>query len=761
MNKHLGILWTLLRRVPLPSKLRGKIKSVAKGVLSWSRRILLTQERKQRGSFSMKPRDLATKIIRWLITFTRRVYRFIPLPTSLRESINSLVFRRLSKVRYQMLMRELTPTWSSENGKTPKVSIIVPVYGRVEVTLSCIRSIAANPQKTSFELIVVNDGSPDATRDLIGKIPGVRLINNEMNLGFIQSCNNGADKARGEYLHFLNNDTIVTPGWLDELVWTHESFTNVGLVGSKLVYPDGKLQEAGAIVWNDGSAWNYGRGQDSERPEFNYARQVDYCSGASILLSKENFERFGGFDTYFSPAYYEDTDLAQKVTKSGLKVIYQPASVVYHIEGSTSGKDLSSGAKQYQVANGKKFVLRWHQELSSHGDPGIRPDAEKDRFAKKRILFLDHIVPTPDKDAGSGVAMNTMLILREFGFQVTFASPMMFNIEKSEALLLQRNGIEVLYHPYVGELSDHLKAHGSRYDLVLGCRANILAESLPLIEKYCPNVPVIFHTADLHFLRLEREASLSKDWAVAKNAQEYRKLEPWLMKQTALTIVHGDYEKELLISMGVDSKKIAVSPLILEVSDTSISFGEREGIVFVGGFNHTPNVDAVKFMCNEIMPLLLEKEPEITLNVVGSNATKEILEMEAENVKIVGYVENVEEFLSLSRLSIAPLRFGAGLKGKVAKSMACGTPVIASSIATEGMNLNPDSDYLLANTAEEFADQIASLYTNQNAWDKISKSAKEQATQKWGFSKATSNLAEILSQLGFDLTAPSQRIRFY
>jgi hypothetical protein len=198
---------------------------------------------------------------------------------------------------------------------------------------------------------------------------------------------------------------------------------------------------------------------------------------------------------------------------------------VYHIEGSTSGKDLSSGAKQHQVSNGKKFVLRWHQELSSHGDPGTRPDAEKDRFAKKRILFLDHQVPTPDKDAGSGVAMNTMLILREFGFQVTFASPMNFNIEKSEALLLQRNGIEVLYHPYVGELSEHLKAHGSQYDLVLGCRANVLAESLPLIEKYCPNVPVIFHTADLHFLRLEREASLSKDWAVAKNAEEYRKLE--------------------------------------------------------------------------------------------------------------------------------------------------------------------------------------------------------------------------------------------
>jgi GT2 family glycosyltransferase/glycosyltransferase involved in cell wall biosynthesis len=651
--------------------------------------------------------------------------------------------------------------WSDENEETPKVSIIIPVFGKVEVTLSCIRSISGNPQKNSFEIIVVNDGSTDSTRDWIAKLPGVRLINNETNVGFIQSCNNGAATARGEFLHFLNNDTLVTPSWLDELVWTHESFTNVGLVGSKLLYPDGKLQEAGAIVWKDGSAWNYGRGHDPDRPEFNYARQVDYCSGASILISKENFQNLGGFDTHFSPAYYEDTDLAQKVTKSGLKVLYQPASVVYHIEGSTSGKDLSKGIKQYQVTNAEKFGSRWSNELKNHGEPGENPDLEKDRFAKKHLLFVDHLIPTPDKDAGSGVAINTMLLFREFGFQVTFCSPKNLFIDRSDALLLQKNGIQVLNYPYVESLDEHLEVYGSLYDLVLVCRANILEYSLPIITNHCPGTPIIFHTADLHFLRLEREARLFKDWAIEKKADEYRKLEPWLIEQTDLTIVHGDYEKDLLVLMGVDSNKIVVSPLILEVPSNTPTFSEREGIVFVGGFNHTPNIDAVKYLCDEIMPLLLERDPEIILSVVGSNVTQEILDMETDNVRVIGHVPNIEKVLESSKVSIAPLRFGAGLKGKVAKSMAAGTPVVASQIAVEGMDLTQGQDYLFANSVEEYADQLIHAYTDQKLWEELSSRSTEAANRLWGFKVAVSTIEKILSLLNIEFEVPKKDIRFF
>jgi O-antigen biosynthesis protein len=712
------------------------------------------------GKFEMRLREIATRLIRFLITFIRLVYRAIPLPPSLRNSINALMYRRLAWVRFQMLLRELSSNWTVRDEEIPKVSIIIPVFGKVEVTLSCIRSIASNPQKNSFEVIVVNDGSKDSTKDWIGKLSGVRLINNQENLGFIQSCNNGAAAARGEFLHFLNNDTIVTSNWLDELVWTHESFTDVGLVGSKLLYPDGKLQEAGAIVWQDGSAWNYGRGHDPDRPEYNYARQVDYCSGASILISKENFQNLGGFDTHFSPAYYEDTDLAQKVTNSGLKVIYQPASVVYHIEGSTSGKDLTQGTKQYQVTNGEKFASRWADYLANHGKPGENPDQEKDRFAKKRILFLDHLVPTPDKDAGSGVAINTMLLLREFGFQVTFAAPKNLVSERSEGLLLQKHGIEVLHYPYVESLEEHLGENGSRYDLVLVCRADVLEYSLPIIKNHCPGIPVVFHTADLHFLRLEREAKLTKDWAIEKKAQEYRKLEPWLMEQTELTIVHGNYEKDLLVSMGVDSNKLVVFPLMINFSETIATFDARSGIVFIGGFNHTPNVDSIKFMCREVMPTLLSINPEIVLSIVGSNVTREIEDLETSNVKIVGYVKELDEYLQTFKISVAPLRFGAGIKGKVARAMASGTPVVASRIAMEGIDLTPDSDFLLANSAEELAGQINALYNNKQLWETISRNSYDHSRGLFGFESATRSLREVLLKLEIHHEIPSKEVKF-
>jgi glycosyltransferase involved in cell wall biosynthesis len=313
----------------------------------------------------------------------------------------------------------------------------------------------------------------------------------------------------------------------------------------------------------------------------------------------------------------------------------------------------------------------------------------------------------------------------------------------------------------VESLEEHLEIFGSRYDLILVCRADILEYSLPIIENHCPGMPVVFHTADLHFLRLEREANLTKDWAIEKKAEEYRRLEPWLMEQTDLTLVHGSYEKELLVSMGVDSKKIVVVPLILEVPSATPSFDEREGIVFVGGFNHTPNVDAVKYMCNEIMPLLLERGPEIVLSVVGSNITQEILDLEAENVRVLGYVDSVDEVFGSSKISIAPLRFGAGLKRKVAKSLACGTPVVSSAIGVEGMILDPEKEYALANTTEEFVDKIISLYGSSSIWREFSIRGKEQANRLWGFDEATSNLASILNQLGFDLTPPKKRISFH
>src|SRR5690606_4021232 len=212
----------------------------------------------------------------------------------------------------------------------PRASIVIPVHGQLAHTLACLQALAAHPPATACEVIVVDDCSPDETASVLAAIDGLRLHRRASNGGFIAACNDGAALARGETLVFLNNDTVPQPGWLDALLDRFQAHARAGLVGAQLLYRDGRLQEAGGVVFADGSAWNLGRFESPDDPRFAYVRDADYVSGAAIAIPRDLFEAIGGFDARYAPAYYEDTDLAFKVRASGHRVLYQPASRVVH-----------------------------------------------------------------------------------------------------------------------------------------------------------------------------------------------------------------------------------------------------------------------------------------------------------------------------------------------------------------------------------------------------------------------------------------------
>ena len=248
----------------------------------------------------------------------------------------------------------------------PLVSIVMPVYNQVDFTIRCLKSIQDKPSKASVEVIVLDDASHDETPKILPGIPGIRYIRNEGNLGFLLSCNRAASEARGDYLIFLNNNTEVQKDWLDYMLAVFERCELVGIVGPKVIYPNGRLHEAGGLIWRDGSATNFGWNDDPLKPEYNYVRETDYCSAVCIMIKAALFNGLEGFDELFASAHYEATDLSFKVRQSGYKVLYQPAAHVIYFEGGTYGTDLNSGVKSYQQLNAKKFAAKWAPVLLEH-----------------------------------------------------------------------------------------------------------------------------------------------------------------------------------------------------------------------------------------------------------------------------------------------------------------------------------------------------------------------------------------------------------
>ena len=306
----------------------------------------------------------------------------------------------------------------------PLVSIVIPVHDNLELTLCCLGSIQAHG-RVAFDVVVVDDASTEETARTLDAIEGLRIERNDENVGFVHSCNRGAAVARGRYILFQNNDVEVQSGWLEALVDAMESAPDVGVVGSKLVYPDGRLQEAGAFIWSDATGWNHGRGGDPDAAEFNYRREVDYCSGASLLVRRDLFESLGGLDTRFAPAYYEDADLCFAARSAGYRVLYEPRSVVVHHEGASHGTDdrPSTGGphgKSTQHRNRHVFAAKWSNTLLDHRPPGSAAGLLGGRFDDRlRVLVADAGVPAHDRDAGSLRMTWILRLLRSLGCDVT------------------------------------------------------------------------------------------------------------------------------------------------------------------------------------------------------------------------------------------------------------------------------------------------------------------------------------------------------
>lgn len=668
------------------------------------------------------------------------------LPGPLRKPLRRLK-RRIDTAREdRRVLAELSRSGLAfPSADRPTVSIVIPVHNHYRETVACLQSIREHVAAVDYEVIVVDDASTDPTPRALALVPGVVAIRNAKNLGFIGSCNAGAAQARGEFLAFLNNDTVVTPGWLEELVRTLREEPDAGLAGSRLIYPDGRLQEAGGIIWRDAGGWNFGRGGDPNDPEYSYARDCDYCSGASILIRRALFDELGGFDSHFAPAYYEDTDLAFRVRGQGLRVIYQPLSVVVHFEGLSSGTDLSAGVKAHQVTNRKKFREKWADVLAHH-PPGDTGDPYERVAPRNRVLVIDHIVPTPDQDAGSLRMFRILQILRSRGLAVTFI-PHNLHATPGYTQALQRIGVKVLHYPYIASVREYLERHGHRYMLAWICRPDIVAQHLEDLRLLAPKAKVAFDTIDLHFVREAREAALLGDPALAEAAEARKAQELALAEASDFTVVVSPTEADLLRDLrpGLDTRVVT---LIHEPHHEIPGYADRRGIVFIGGFNHPPNVDAVEFFVRNVFPEVRRRLPGVTFTIIGSHPPDQVRDLACDDVIITGFVPDVTDFFRRCRLSVAPLRYGAGVKGKVNMSMAFGVPVVVTSIAAEGMHLVDGRDVLIADDSASFAEAVVRAYRDPNLWQTLSENGRRNLEEHFSTRVVAREIDRILTDSG-------------
>ncbi len=626
------------------------------------------------------------------------------------------------------------------NNPVPRVSIIIPVHNQIDITLLCLKSIELNTQGIEYEVIVADDASSDDTVLLNDVIKNIKVVRNENNLGFLRNCNNAAQYASGKYITFLNNDTHVLKGWLQALLQTIERDKKIGLVGSKLIYPDGKLQEAGGVVFSDGCAWNYGKGDVRDKPEYNYVKEVDYVSGACFLIRKKLWDLIGGFDERYSPAYYEDTDLAFEVRKHGYKVLFQPHSMVVHFEGTSCGIDETSGVKRYQAINHEKFAQKWERILKDNqfkNSSHLFQARERSRN-KTTILVIDHQVPLYDQDAGSRSTFQYLQWFVGRGFNVKFIGDNFYR-DEPYTTALQQLGIEVLYGPwYAKNWKKWLRDNGAVFDYVYIHRPQIAAKYIDVIRK-TTNAKIVFFGHDLHYLRTQRQYDVEKNEKLLAIVKEWRKKEFSIFSKADVIYYPSKIEVKK-VKKHFPTATVRQIPLYIfdDIAPIKPELETRKDIFFVGGFRHDPNLDGVIWFINEVFPLIQSRLAEVKLFVAGSNTPESLRGLESQHIVIMGEIskEVLEKCYSQSRVFVAPLRYGAGIKGKVLEALSYQLPVVTTQCGAEG--LSDAKNYLeIADDPKKFADQVVHLYRDNQLWLQRAENGRMFLLQNYSIERVT------------------------
>ncbi|HLY45557.1 MAG TPA: putative sugar O-methyltransferase [Stellaceae bacterium] len=703
----------------------------------------------------------AGRCLRAVEQIARRLWRLLPLPVEARFRLKRALFRGSPGLARRLQgfegwstpaertadgaeMRPAPPLPLADWARVPALDVAaVPDFSVVLVasrdlltTLAAIDSVAREAATHSVELFVVDTGTLDVTAPALDGRADIHYRRHDPGATPLAALQSALLLAAGRNVIVLDQEFTVAPGFLTAAAAGLERYE---VIAPQVRSADGAIVSCGGWFLADRGEICRGALASNGDQSRNVAERVDFSPHA-LVARRAAVEAAGGLDTGCASLFTAFATFGARLAQRGAQCLAVPRAVLF---------DRTPARAPAQMA---ELDAEWRKFVSRHPAVVAAAQARHERGSsgRPRLLYVDADTPTPDQNAGSILALNLMRIFDGLGFRVMFVPESNFIHRGRYTDNLLALGVDAVWFPRYATIEDLLRDVGSELGLVVLCRGYIAEKHLATVRRLAPQAKIVFNMVDVHFIRLEREAALTGNEGLRREADRMRQSELASVAGCDATVVVSSFEQELLKKALPDARVHLISlvfemPAKLDVP----GFALRRNIVFVGTYQHPPNVDAVIFFVNEVWPLIRKSLPEARFLIVGSEVTPEVKALAATTgVELLGYVPDLEPLLARCRLSVAPLRFGAGIKGKVGSALQAGLPTVATSLAIEGTPIVPGTHLLVGDSAEAFCEQVVKLYTDEALWQQLSVAGFELVRDDYSFETNIRRIEALLADIG-------------
>ncbi len=628
----------------------------------------------------------------------------------------------------------------------PLATIAVPAVIGMAGLHRCLEALREAGVDRHAEIVLVDDAARSARGHETALLPSIvrnlRYLRLDEGADIASCLNELARSAHTNMLVYLDPRVFPETGWLEALANTMGREADAAVIGSRVIGRDGLLRHAGLLTQAQAWPTAFGVLTPAGSAELRFLRPIEAVGALAFGIRRAALLEAGGFQPGFTTSGHAALDLCLRLRAAGHAILLQPAAAALCDDAA----DLATAVPDLGLPSEdtSRILARWFAATA--------PALPAVRFVG-HALIIDNEIPRPNRDAGSVSAMEQMLLLRRLGYRVTFAAAGGGQEVEADASFLQHHGIEVVQQPSYTSVSDYLTRCGLELDLVQVYRYMNAAMFLDRVRTLAPNAKLIFSPADLHHVREMRHANLRGLVNTEAATQAIRDQELHCIRQSDATILNSDFEFGLL-SGEVAADKLRLLRWVSHPSPSTRGFATRSGIGFIGSFRHGPNDDGVSWFVETVMPQLRSLRPGIVLHIAGSDMPERVRALAADDVVVHGWVDDLADLFANLRLTVAPLRYGAGFKGKVATSLAHGVPVVGTTVAFEGTGLVEGFGIAVADQASEIAAQILRLHDDEALWQIASQRALDSCRSLYSPEAALGVYRGLLEDFGLPANLP-------